>query len=349
MSMACNRSVWSTLGACAVMAALVASSGLAHALQQPSRKELGKELAQLCADDQADQKTPEADALTEAFLRRQMKRRDRCLEIMAAGGLASKEDFRNAALLLQHGSQRDDYLLGHILAGAAAFEGGVEFGEFLTAATLDRYLVHSKLPQCFGSQGLDPTAGEDPSNSVLRLNDAVRRAYGLEPLAPAQPEGKSKKQKVPSGKDVARCFKEMQQDAKDASPPSDERNERRRKRIECALQAVREGELAKPQELFQAASVLLESATAEELLTAHAVAGAAAIGGHREARKLSALSLDRWLVALDQPQRFGTAEGEAHEPREPWDKSLPDVVREAYGCAPLATSPGDDKRQKARR
>ena len=60
-------------------------------------------------------------------------------------------DYANAALVLQHGSSPDDYLLAHTLAVVGTSKGN-RLALCLFAATLDRYLQSTKQPQIYGTQ-----------------------------------------------------------------------------------------------------------------------------------------------------------------------------------------------------
>lgn len=67
---------------------------------------------------------------------------------------------------------------------------------------------------------------------------------------------------------------------------------------------------------FKAATLLLHSSQTEDYLLAHILAteGMAVAPKHRRIRLLTALSLDRYLLAVDQPQVFGTQmSGDASE------------------------------------
>jgi hypothetical protein len=90
--------------------------------------------------------------------------------------LHTAEDYRGAALVFQHGSQPDDYLLAHSLAVVAASKGD-KIGLWLTAATLDRYLQSQKQPQIYGTQYLTientPTT-QDPYYKSL-ITDEIRK------------------------------------------------------------------------------------------------------------------------------------------------------------------------------
>jgi hypothetical protein len=78
----------------------------------------------------------------------------------------------------------------------------------------------------------------------------------------------------------------------------------------------------------------------------------AGFNGRREARSLSAKALDRFLQRIGRPQVLGTqAQRTENDPwtQEPYDRSLPDTVRQEYGVPPLAEQArqlADQNRQK---
>ena len=93
-------------------------------------------------------------------------------------------DFRNAALVFQHGSTPNDYLLAHTLAVIGASKGD-RVALWLSAATLDRYLQSIKQPQVYGTQlTRNPTSAPwslDPINEHL-LPDSLREQTNVPPL-----------------------------------------------------------------------------------------------------------------------------------------------------------------------
>ena len=105
-------------------------------------------------------------------------------KIIAANQLVTSTDFRNAAILLQHGSTSNDYLLSHTLAVIAASKGD-KTSVWLSAASLDRYLISIKQPQIYGTQynHFDPTKPwtQMPYNSDL-ISDAIRNEFGVPTL-----------------------------------------------------------------------------------------------------------------------------------------------------------------------
>jgi hypothetical protein len=95
-----------------------------------------------------------------------------------AGELHTGLDYRNASLVMQHGTQPDDYLLAHALAVIGASKGD-KTALWLSAATLDRYLKSIKQPQVYGTQYSRPSVQvpftQEPYNRTL-LTDGLRQA-----------------------------------------------------------------------------------------------------------------------------------------------------------------------------
>lgn len=63
----------------------------------------------------------------------------------------TKNDLYNAALILHHGADPGDFLASHRLACMAAVMGH-RTARWLSAASLDRYLMSLSLPQVYGTQ-----------------------------------------------------------------------------------------------------------------------------------------------------------------------------------------------------
>lgn len=122
-------------------------------------------------------------------------RQRRVLTLLAEGKVNEPEAKECAALILQHSGltlcdgryqaiSLDNFQLAHLLAKAAA-EQGRRSARWLAAASLDRYLVFSGMPQKYGTQTVfDPALQRlvvppvDP-----RTTDAERAEWGVEPLA----------------------------------------------------------------------------------------------------------------------------------------------------------------------
>jgi hypothetical protein len=93
-------------------------------------------------------------------------RRAEIRQLLADGKITSGEDFSDAALIFQHGQTPDDFLLAHVLAVEGLIRGG-SADKWITAATLDRYLLAMNRPQVFGTQYPgDKAAGNAPKPLV---------------------------------------------------------------------------------------------------------------------------------------------------------------------------------------
>ncbi len=162
---------------------------------------INAELQQLFQADQNARKnhpsfgTPEYDA----FCTRDAQRRQRVTEIIAAGEAHAPEDFYYAALVLHHGGDTDEIRRAHTLAQQAA-EMSYQPARWLTAATLDRWLMVQGKPQKYGTQ-IVPDGGRyrvwdvEPATrdseraqwDVRPLEQQIRRAATLSKTEPIPP------------------------------------------------------------------------------------------------------------------------------------------------------------------
>ncbi len=78
-------------------------------------------------------------------------REARVKEILQQGLLRTGTDYFRAALIFQHSGAADGTLLAHVLADVALSKGETS-ALWLSAATLDRYLIIIKQKQIFGTQ-----------------------------------------------------------------------------------------------------------------------------------------------------------------------------------------------------
>lgn len=103
-------------------------------------------------------------------------RRQQVKNLLSRSALHSGKDFEQAAMVFQHGSTPDDYLLAHTLAMIAIARGDAG-AIWIASATLDRYLNAIKQPQIYGTQfHSDPKHNwtQEPYNRSL-ISDALRR------------------------------------------------------------------------------------------------------------------------------------------------------------------------------
>jgi hypothetical protein len=141
------------------------------------RAEVSRELEKIFDDDQSDGRpygTPEEQAQTDARGRRRI---DRVSELVGQGLLRSADDYYHAAMVFQHSARSEDYLTAHVLASVAGFKGH-PWGSWLSAASLDLFLLSVDRPQVLGTiYGESNFARYD-----RRFPDAVRREYCVPPL-----------------------------------------------------------------------------------------------------------------------------------------------------------------------
>lgn len=115
---------------------------------------------------------------------RDRERERRVREIVASGVALTPDDRYHAAIVLQHGEDRDDFELAHELARRAAEEDADHpHARWLAAAALDRALIAAGQPQRYGTQSIREgerwvLAPVDPA-----VTDAERAAWDVPPLA----------------------------------------------------------------------------------------------------------------------------------------------------------------------
>lgn len=102
-------------------------------------------------------------------------RRKRVHELLNEGALRTGQDFSDAAIIFQHGTQPDDYLLAHVLAMIAVAKGDKN-GREITAVTLDRYLQSIGQSQIFGTQYLDSEYSKRLQAKNCQQNNANKKA-----------------------------------------------------------------------------------------------------------------------------------------------------------------------------
>ncbi|MFC6086080.1 hypothetical protein [Sphaerisporangium aureirubrum] len=97
-----------------------------------------------------DQEDRRDNQLADGAVERDILRRRRGMEKLAAGEVRSPWDYYHLAMLLQHSGLPEHYHLAHELCRRAAPH--CPRAPWLAAAALDRWLLHMGLPQRFGTQ-----------------------------------------------------------------------------------------------------------------------------------------------------------------------------------------------------
>jgi hypothetical protein len=145
------------------------------------------ELTRMFQADQDDRK-PGLHGIDWAVVKpRDDARLARARELYASGRLRTGADWWHAAMILQHSSDADDYLLAHEMSVAAVVKGD-ENAKWLVAATEDRFLMRIGRKQRFGTQyepadapGRYRLASTDPA-----VTDELRAVLNAPPLAEAK-------------------------------------------------------------------------------------------------------------------------------------------------------------------
>ena len=163
---------------------------------QPSNREPGaprdlQELAKIYDDDQGDRLPGGGKPIDwSAVLPRDRAREARVKRGMyEAGELHTGKDYYRAAMVLQHASRPEDYLLAHELCVVAVSKGDRD-ARWLAAATEDRYLMNLGRPQRFGTQYRSD--GPDKPVHLYEVGPGVTDALRRELNVPTLDEARKK-------------------------------------------------------------------------------------------------------------------------------------------------------------
>ena len=145
------------------------------------------ELARLFQEDQADRTTKDGTPIDWKVVEPRDKAREkRVKELYANNQLHTGADYYHVAMVLQHASAPEDYLLAHELC-VVSISKGHEDAKWLAAASEDRFLMNIGRPQRFATQF------RSVGNSPMRLyetdqgvSDELRRALNVPSLAQAR-------------------------------------------------------------------------------------------------------------------------------------------------------------------
>jgi len=141
-------------------------------------------LSSLYNADQSD-RNPSSGKLDSSLAARDISRRNIVKMLISTNKLNTGTDYNNAAFILQHGDDADDYIVAHTLAMIAVKKGRPD-SIWIAAATLDRYLQSVGKPQIYGTQyktKLDTgNVSQDPYNKSL-ISDALRAELGVPALS----------------------------------------------------------------------------------------------------------------------------------------------------------------------
>ena len=149
----------------------------------PFRPRGNPEVKRLVQEDQQDRRGVIDWQRVDA---RDRERRARILQLLDADALHTADDYRFAALILQHGEETDDPLLAHELC-VIAISLGSKDAIWLAAASEDRFLTRMKRPQRFGTQYVGGPDGHHHLADVdPQVTDGMRRAMNAPSAAQAK-------------------------------------------------------------------------------------------------------------------------------------------------------------------
>jgi hypothetical protein len=138
---------------------------------------------ELHAADQKDRERVYSSAKDlEALKERDLARRKELLELMGHGDVNTQNDLYRAAVVFLHGAEPKDFLTAHRLATVAAIQGHRP-ARWLSAASLDRFLMSIGLPQTYGTQ-FEHNEEENRYQLRLPIDDAAvlhfeKRFFGV--------------------------------------------------------------------------------------------------------------------------------------------------------------------------
>jgi hypothetical protein len=109
-------------------------------------------------------------------------------DLYARDGLHTANDYYHAAMILQHGEARDDFLLAHEFCVVAITKGrNGSDTRWLAAAAEDRFLMNIGRPQRFATQFRSEGAGPMRLYPVdASVTDELRRLMDAPPLKEAK-------------------------------------------------------------------------------------------------------------------------------------------------------------------
>jgi len=311
------------------------------------------ELREIVKADQAVRQSslPTTPDAVKKFIEEDRQRRERVTALLRDGKLQTGEDFSNAGLVFQHGETPDDFLTAHELGIIAVLKGE---RSTLPALAEDRFLGHVGKLQRFGTQfnagpdrklELSPVAEGHPTDvtDALRADFFVptpaewRRYPGPEAYMAARPRIAKRLTQGTDAKYIAEAGKRPEAaELRRLAAPGLTAGEVKAA-TERVLALYKADGLATPEDYTNAAKVLRRGGEGDALLLAHELAVVAATRGDKTALPLSGEALDAFLVAIGQPQRYGTVPGAATAP------SVTDAIRAEFGLPPLKRT--DGKRQ----
>lgn len=171
----------------ALVRPVVFSSSALHAVSPVySDGKDNEELARLYKEDQDDRK-PGEPIDWELVSERDRKREARVKELYKSDQLVTGADYYHTAMILQHASRPEDFLLAHEFC-VVAIGKGEKKALWLAAATEDRFLMNLKRPQRFGTQYRSEKVNEPAKlyEVDVDVTDKLRREFNTPSLKDAK-------------------------------------------------------------------------------------------------------------------------------------------------------------------
>jgi len=144
-------------------------------------------------EDQADRQPASGQIDWKVVGPRDTRRLARVKEMYGSDGLKTGTDYWRAALILQHGSTPEDYLLAHEFC-VAALALGEKRAAWLAAASEDRFLMNISRPQRFGTQFR--SEGPESRMTLYKLDDGVTDSLRAKLSVPSLAEAKAREARM---------------------------------------------------------------------------------------------------------------------------------------------------------
>jgi hypothetical protein len=154
------------------------------------------ELTRMFDEDQSDREPSSGQPINWVQVsQRDQARRERALVLYRSAALKTGEDLYHVAMILQHGSAPEDYLLAHELCVAAIFSADTDAGawmedaKWLAAASEDRFLSSIGRKQRFGTQFRSDDVEFTLEPMEEGITDEIRKLWSVPTLAQAKVKG----------------------------------------------------------------------------------------------------------------------------------------------------------------
>ena len=143
-------------------------------------------LDELYASDQKDrEKVYETTAEVDSLKQRDHERRRELVDMIGQGAVNTSNDLYHAAVLFLHGTEPKEFLAAHRLSTIASINGHRP-SRWLSAASLDRFLMSIGLPQTYGTQ-FEHSDDENRYQLRLPIDDTTvlhfeKKIFGVPPV-----------------------------------------------------------------------------------------------------------------------------------------------------------------------